>query len=81
MNKTFIKEIKETSRAKVLFTLESSKPLRIRAFTWKGCEKIARFLGLSLSQHDKTFIEFRNKYNNPTILVRFDRTAVIIKKQ
>lgn len=74
-----INKIRDISRLKLIFTIDSIKPLTIRLFTERGFNKIERIMRLQCESVDDNLKEARDKWLNPKLVAYYKKAVKKVK--
>ena len=81
MNNAQINVIKDISRLKVVFTIESTKPLSVRVFSRRGLNKVQRNLQMRYNSSDDNYEEVVDYIKDMKIKVFFKKEMKIKKSK
>ena len=79
MTSKVITLIRDLTRLKIVFTIESFKPLRIRVFTRRGLMKVQKRLDFRKSMTDDLYEEVSDNFGKEVIRVFFKREVKVKK--
>lgn len=74
-----VNKIKEASRLKILFTVESTNPLTFRLFTLRGLFKMKRNMDMIGLISDDNKEQIQDRWQNPKVKAYYKKVVKTVK--